>query len=78
MPILEKLKQLVEVDMTKESKLIMSVKSTDLRLLCKMKLDEKPINYIDDSMVPDVYPEIYENLSQSDFIFYWSLLKLFN
>lgn len=83
MQMLEKLKVFIEIDMSKESKGIMNILPTDLRLLTKTSKDvidenEKPINYFDDSLLPDVYPEINEKLSLIDVRYEWALIKTFN
>ena len=71
MASLEKLKTLIEVDMCKETKGVVFLHPFNLRLLSKtdpstLSETEKPINYFDDSMISNSYPEINEKLNLAD------------
>lgn len=60
MLLLEKLKTFIEIDMCKETKAIISLHPTMLRLISKTdttKLSEtmKPVNYYDDSLLGTSY-----------------------
>jgi len=62
---LEKLKQFIEVDLCKESKGVVALHPSNLRLLSKLDIElkgkeeaEKPINYYDDSLISANYSEL--------------------
>ncbi|CDW79829.1 hect domain and rcc1-like domain-containing protein [Stylonychia lemnae] len=87
-PLLEKLKTFIEIDMCKETKGVVALSPNELRLLTKMSQDvvkstseeevEKPINYYDDTLMGTTYPEVNERLSITEIRYLWSLLKIFN
>ncbi len=62
---LEKLKAFIEIQLCKESKSIVNLHPSTLRLAHKLNIDynglppnEKPINYYDDSLMGATYPEL--------------------
>jgi hypothetical protein len=62
---LEKLKQFIEVELCKESKGVVALHPSNLRLLSKLDIElkgkeeaEKPINYYDDSLISANYSEL--------------------
>ena len=86
-PFLEKLKAFIEVEMCKESKGIVSLHPSTLRLLSKVGIvpdeianeQDKPINYYNDSLIGANYPELYNpNVSLADLRYQWALLRIFN
>lgn len=74
--------------MCKESKAVLYLTPTSLRLLTKIhpqtlmnpstKETESSINYYDDSLMATGYPELYDKLSLKDVRYLWSLLRTFN
>jgi hypothetical protein len=81
--ILEKLKTFIENDMCNETKGVVALYPTNLRLLSKVNSKnlsdtEKPVNYFDDALIGTSYPEINEKLSIADVRYQWALLKTFN
>lgn len=84
---LEKLKTLIEVEICKESKGVMIMHPSTLRLMNKMGViiddiqDEtmKPINYYNDSLFGANYPELQdESVTLADMRYQWALLRVFN
>ena len=84
---LEKLKTFIDVEMCKESKVVMMLHPRNFSLLSKMgiQIDEikeerdKPVNYFNDSLIGANYPEIQdESVTQADLRYQWALLRVFN
>jgi hypothetical protein len=57
-PMLEKLKAFIEIELCNESKSIMALHPSALRLLCKLNItsaelqeQDRPINYYDDTLL---------------------------
>lgn len=84
---LEKLKAFIEVEMCKESKGVVALHPSTLRLLYKSGVNleritddsERPVNYYNDTLFGANYPEIQdENVSLADIRYQWALLRVFN
>ena len=81
--MLEKLKTFIEIEMCKESKSIVYLQPTSLRLLSKTSRErlsekEKPVNYYDDDMIGANYQEINEKMTLADVRYLWAMLRVFN
>ena len=66
-----------------KTKGVQKLQANNLRLISKTSTDvlskeEKPLNYYEDAMLSNKYPEIFENLSLIDIRYQWALLKTFN
>ena len=84
--LLEKLKQFIEIELCKESKGIVNLHPSTLRLAQKahieiesLKPSERPINYYDDTLYGAKYPEVQDpRVTQADVRYQWALLRIFN
>ena len=85
--MLEKLKHFIEVEVCKESKNVVSLLPSSLRLLSKVHIrpedlpeDQRPLNYFNDTLIVASYPEILDEprLTQADVRYQWALLRVFN
>ena len=84
--LLEKLKSFIEIQLCKESKGIVNLHPSTLRLPQKVHIDiseltpkDKPINYYDDTLIGANYPELQESIvTQADLRYQWALLRIFN
>ena len=85
--MLEKLKHFIEIEMCKESKGVVNLHPSSLRLLSKVGIrpediaeSERPINYFNDTLIVASYPELLDEprLTQADVRYQWALLRIFN
>ncbi len=86
--LLEKLKAFVEIELCKESKGILALSPSSIRILSKLNPltlmnkqtneQSKPLNYYDDQLLNTSYPELNNNLNLADVRYLWSLIKTFN
>ena len=85
--MLEKLKHFIEIEVCKESKGVVSLLPSTLRLLSKLDIrpedlaeSDRPINYFNDTLIVASYPELLDEprLTQADVRYQWALLRVFN
>ena len=72
--LLEKLKQLVEQDLLMESTVVERIKPTELRLLSLVGFGSEAVGYVDEKFVPNLYPELVEQVSQAQMRQMWHIL----
>lgn len=86
-PALEKLKAFIEIELCKESKSIVALHPSTLRLAGKVDLSfeemitagKQPVNHYNDTLYGANYPEIQDPLiTQADLRYQWALLRVFN